>query len=204
MSDKNQTKDVPVCSRWQQLLEKYRGDDRTGQLILVQYTGESRADLTMFQKTDGQWEKLLSCPAFVGKNGIGKTREGDTKTPIGVFELTLAFGIRDDPGAHIPYVKIHENLYWCGDEKYYNTLIDITEKPHNCRGEHLIDYDPQYNYGMVLDYNKECIYGEGSAIFLHCTGDKKYTGGCIAVEEEAMVKILQKAKKGIKICIDTK
>lgn len=201
MPDKNQTKNLPACSRWQQLLEKYRSDTATGQLIFVQYTGGSSADLTMLQKTDGGWETLLSCPAFVGENGIGKTREGDTKTPVGVFDLTLAFGIKDDPGTRIPYVKIHENLYWCDDEKYYNTLIDITEKPHDCQGEHLIDYAPQYNYGMVLDYNHECIYEEGSAIFLHCTGDKKYTAGCIAVDEESMLQILQRAEKGIKICI---
>lgn len=185
----------------QNLLTRYASDSATRQLIFVQCTGGSNAELKMYGKTDTGWDELLSCPAFIGKNGMGKAKEGDSKTPEGIFGLPIAFGIKDDPGAKIPYVKVNENLYWCGDEQYYNQLIDITEKPHACQGEHLIDYAPQYNYGMFIDYNKEGIYGEGSAIFLHCTGSKNYTAGCVAVSEKDMIKILQNAEEGTKICI---
>ena len=101
----------------------------------------------------------------------------------------------------MPYIQVNENLYWCGDDAYYNQLIDITEKPHSCEGEHLIDCAPQYHYAMFIDYNQEGIPGKGSAIFLHCTGKNPYTAGCVAVPEEVMKTIVQKADEGIKICI---
>lgn len=188
-------------STLRELLTKYASDNATRQLIFVKHTGGSSAHLTMYEKTTEGWTEILSCPAFIGENGMGKAREGDSKTPEGIFGLPIAFGIKDDPGAKIPYAKVNENLYWCGDEQYYNQLIDITEKPHNCQGEHLIDYAPQYNYGMFIDYNKEGIYGEGSAIFLHCTGSKNHTAGCVAVSEPDMITILQHAEEGSKICI---
>lgn len=187
--------------RWDQLLEKYRDDTETNQLVFVRYTGGSNATVQMYTKSGKKWKRILNCEGYVGSNGIGKTEEGDKKTPTGTFNLTQAFGIEDDPGAGTSYVKVNEYLYWCGDQPYYNRLVDIREHPHICHGEHLIDYAPHYNYGMFLDYNKKCTYGKGSAIFLHCTGSNPYTAGCIAVSQEDMIKIIKKAKKGTKICI---
>lgn len=188
-------------NRWNQLFNEYRDDDGTNQLLMVKYKGGSSAKVQLYQKTDGKWYRALSCRGYVGRNGIGKAREGDGKTPTGVFCLTQAFGIKADPGAQVSYVKVDRNLYWCGDEPYYNQLIDIREHPHSCRGEHLIDYVPQYNYGMFLDYNSEHTYGKGSAIFLHCMGPNSYTAGCIAVSEENMIRILRTVEDGAKICI---
>lgn len=187
--------------RWDQLLEQYRDDAKTNQLVFVRYTGGSSAKVQMYQKSGRKWKRIVNCSGYVGSNGIGKTKEGDKKTPTGTFNLTQAFGIKADPGAGTSYVQINQYLYWCGDQPYYNQLIDIRNHPHTCRGEHLIDYTPQYYYGMFLDYNKDCVYGKGSAIFLHCTGSNPYTAGCIAVSQENMIKIIQNAKSGAKICI---
>lgn len=187
--------------RWSQLLEQYQDDSKTNQLIFVRYTGGSSAKVQMYTKSGKQWTCILDCSGYVGSNGIGKTKEGDKKTPTGTFNLTQAFGIKDDPGAGMSYVKVSQYMYWCGDQPYYNQLIDIREHPHSCRGEHLIDYVPHYYYGMFLDYNKDCVYGKGSAIFLHCTGSNPYTSGCIAVSQDDMIKIIQNAKTGAKICI---
>lgn len=203
MTVKNQTTQELASPSpiWQELLTKYAADDTVRQLIFVQYIAASNAHLVMYEKSDCGWNELLSCHAFVGRNGLGKTREGDEKTPEGIFELPLAFGIQEDPGAKVPYVKVHKDLYWCGDQAHYNQLIDITEHPHDCQGEHLIDFGPAYHYGMFIDYNKEGIYGKGSAIFLHCYGIPDYTAGCVAVQEEVMKKILQHIEAGAKICI---
>ena len=38
------------------------------------------------------WEKLLSTKAYVGQNGINKVRQGDMKTPAGIYNITMAFG----------------------------------------------------------------------------------------------------------------
>ena len=45
------------------------------------------------------------------------------------------------------------------------------------------------------------IYKKGAAIFLHCTESNPYTGGCVAVKEKYMKKIMKTVDKNAKICI---
>ncbi len=188
-------------SRWSQLLDEYKEDSGTKQLVFVKYEGGSRAAVQMYEKNGGKWSCIVDCQGYVGRNGIDKVREGDGKTPTGTFSLTHAFGIQDDPGAKLPYVKVNSYLYWCADQSHYNQLIDIRQYPHSCSGEHLINYVPHYYYGMFLDFNKENVYQKGAAIFLHCTGSNPYTAGCVAVSQADMIKIIQHAEEGAKICI---
>ena len=186
---------------WNKLMDQYQSDSNVNQLLFVKYTGGSSAKVLLYQKSGTKWKKLLTCAGYVGSNGIGTAKEGVSITPTGTYTLTSGFGILPDPGAKMTYLQVNSNHYWCGDRNYYNQLIDITQKPHTCAGEHLIDYAPSYNYGMFFDYNKECVYGKGSAFFLHCSGNYTYTGGCIAVSQQNMIKILQNTEKGAKICI---
>lgn len=186
---------------------KYLNDSSVRQLITVQAVDTRNARVKLFEKSveNGKnvWTETLSCDGYIGKNGLGKTKEGDNMTPIGDFGITCAFGIKDDPGTAVDYVDITEYTYCCGDENAYNQLIDIRECPHDCsNGEHMIDYSPEYNYGLFIDYNKEGTPGLGSAIFLHCMGANPFTGGCIAVSEENMVTILKAAEPGVRIIID--
>ena len=187
--------------KWNQLLETYEKDSSVNQLIFVKYQGGSDAQVIFYEKETNSWKEAFSCQAYVGKNGIDKEKEGDQKTPTGVFSFTKAFGIKDNPGAKLPYIILNPHLYWCEDEPWYNTKVDVRETPHTCTGEHLISYAPQYHYVLALNYNPECTFGKGSAIFLHCIGAKSYTGGCVAVSESDMVRILQSVDEGAKICI---
>lgn len=189
---------------WTNLLTSYKEDASVNQLIFVKYKKKAAADVVMYQKENGIWKCILSCKAYVGKKGINKKKEGDVKTPTGTYTVTGAFGIKANPGAKLPYTKVNKYLYLCGDKKYYNKLIDIRTCPHKCKGEKLIKFKPQYNYGLFLDYNKDCVYKKGSAIFMHCMGSKKYTAGCIAVSKANMIKIIRNADKNAKICIYNK
>lgn len=189
------------CDTWEWLLNKYQDDDSTRQLLFIQYTGGSSAQAVYYSKSGSSWKKVFTGTADVGSNGIDKAKEGDRKTPTGTFAMTGGFGIASDPGARMDYLKVNKYHYWCGDDSYYNTLIDIRKKSHSCLGEHLIDYKGVYDYGMFLNYNPQCIVGKGSAIFLHCKGNTGSTGGCIAVSRSNMIKILQTAQTGAKICI---
>ena len=192
---------VTVQTKWKKLLDTYRNDDAVQQLLFVEYKGNAKADVLLYQKEGTKWERILKCTGYVGKNGIDKKKQGDKKTPTGVYNLTSGFGIKSNPGTTMPYVEVNKYQYWCADKKYYNQLVDVREVPHKCTGEHLIDYVPHYNYGMFLDFNKDCKYKKGAAIFLHCTGSTKYTSGCIAVSQKNMIKILQNVQEGAKICI---
>ena len=177
-----------------------------GQIVLVRYQSGSTAELSIHQKTNGSWSKLYSCTAYVGRNGIGKTREGDKKTPTGTFNLTTPFGIKDDPGANMQYTKVTKYHYWCGTSAspYYNQLIDSRKvgREATSSDEKLIEYTGVYNYAMFVDYNAEGVADKGSCIFLHCTGSKKYTAGCIAVDEDVMKQIIKWAEPGCKIVIE--
>lgn len=190
-----------LCDTWEWLLDKYQEDDSTRQLLFIQYTGGSSAKAVYYSKSGSSWKKIFTTDADVGSNGIDKVREGDRKTPTGTYTLTGGFGIQPDPGAVMDYVQVNKYLYWCGDSAYYNTMVDVREHPHTCSGEHLIDYKGVYDYAMPLDYNLQCIIGKGSAIFLHCKGNTGSTGGCIGISRSNMIKVLQTAQEGAKICI---
>ena len=186
---------------WIGILEKYRQNDTVKELIFVKYKSGSTAQLYLYKKDASRnWNQVLNCKAYIGKNGLNKEKEGDKKTPVGDFPITHAFGIKDDPGSAMNYLKVNKNHYWCAD-KYYNQLVDVSKQKHNCKGEHLIDYTKQYAYAMNIGYNIEGTPGKGSAIFLHCFGNCTYTLGCVAVSQENMIKILQTCEPGTRICI---
>jgi len=153
----------------------------------------------------------MTTPGFIGRNGVGKTKEGDAKTPVGVFHFNRAFGIADDPGSLIPYVKVDQDTYWSGDprEGYrYNELVNLKDLPgldvESGDSEHIIDYVYHYQYCLNISYNEECTPGLGSAIFLHCFGPvKPYTGGCVAIPEDYMRFVMRRVNTDTVVVIDT-
>ena len=156
---------------------------------------------------DGTWHVRLTTPAFIGKNGLGKTKEGDSMTPVGEFKFNRAFGIADDPGCAIPYTKVTADHYWSGDPNYhYNELVNIKDYPGLAMddSEHIIDYTYNYQYCLNISYNAEGTPGLGSAIFLHCFGAAKpFSGGCIAIPESHMKQFMQIVDKDTVIVIDS-
>jgi len=187
-------------------LKQYSAIPAVRQIILVEQSKETVSTGTLFllvKNSDGAWEEKLRCKAYLGKNGLDKMREGDVRTPTGDYGFIMAFGAKDDPGSLIPYTKLTDSMYLCGDRDYYNQFIDSSKIDHRCsnNSEHLIQYIPQYNYALFIDYNKEGVYGKGSAIFLHCFGNYPYTLGCVSVAEENMKKILRTADTNSRICI---
>lgn len=150
------------------------------------------------------WKKApCSCPAVLGRGGMGKTKEGDDKTPLGSYAVRDAYGILSDPGCHITYTRVTPELYWCGDSSsmYYNRPVYCSDTMPSAFGEHMMDYVPEYHYLLDIGYNEACEAGKGSGIFLHCRGKKDYTHGCIAVEEQYMISILRWLRPGAYIVI---
>ena len=177
------------------------------QLVIVSGTKGSNADFYFYEKnSNGEWEEIISCPAYIGKKGWGKTREGDLKTPRGVFHFTMAFGINDDPGCEIDYTKVDETHHWVGDsnsEKYNQFVSTRDYKNFNKKdSEHIIDYKLAYKYCLNISYNEDGTPGKGSAIFLHCYTKNKFTGGCVAIPEGKMIEVLRHVKDGCVIVMD--
>lgn len=171
---------------------------------LITVTGNGTYRLTLYKKVNGLFEKKLSTPCYIGKNGMTKNKtEGDMATPIGIFNINLAFGILDNPGTALKYIKITPNTYLIDDthSKYYGKIVEKNKITPDCvGGEHMIEYEKEYRCGAVIEYNKNCVPGLGSGIFLHCA-DNNYTHGCISVKENIMIEILKELHPGAVIWI---
>ena len=151
----------------------------------------------------------IKTKAYIGENGCTyNKKEGDGKTPLGEFSIGIAFGIHSKKEIlkrmKINYTKINKNMYWVDDSnsKYYNKLVDTSKiKINNIQGEHLIDFPIQYEYAIEIKTNPSSIPNFGSAIFLHCCSNKKYTRGCIAINREVMEEIMCLIDRNTKIAI---
>jgi len=195
--------DITGKEPWKSVLEEQFNDPQVNQILLVDYIKESKAEAWFFVKEAEGWRLDRKGDAHVGENGIGKQREGDMKTPVGTFGMRGAFGIKPNPGSKMEYIDVTENVWACDDDcEYYNTIIQVDTTSHQCTGEHMIEYVPDYNYGMYIDYNPDRIYPLGCAIFLHCKGLGNCTAGCVAVDEDFMKYMLEVCDPGFKIVIN--
>jgi len=180
------------------------------QLFVVAGVGETTAWVSLHEKdAKGSWQQVMTTPGYIGKKGLGKTKEGDAKTPVGTFRFTKAFGIAPDPGSIMPYTQVDENMYWSGDWRpgmKYNEMVDIRKYPRLDKeaSEHIIDYTVHYVYCLNIGYNEAGTPGKGSAIFLHCIGpNKPYTGGCVAIPQDKMRLVLQTVQPDCVVVIDS-
>lgn len=175
------------------------------QLVIVGADG-TYADVSMhFKDGNGRWHQLVSTSGRVGKNGLGKTREGDKKTPIGLYAFTKAFGNAANPGCALPYTQCDSSFYWVddGNSRYYNQFVSTHYVKKDWKSaEHISGVGASYNYVLALNYNASNVRGAGSAIFLHC--GTKSTAGCIAVPENSMREIMKNVHSDCYILIDSK
>ena len=203
------------------ILNKYRSIDTVSKVLVIETNKKhkeidqnkwdeikSLAKAHLYVKDKNKdWSAVFENEvAYIGKNGPGKTKEGDQKTPLGEFNFLKAFGIKPEPeGTILPYIEITDNIYACDGEfsEYYNQIIDKSRVAHECKGhgEHMIEFKPSYNYGLTIDFNKENDPKKGSNIFLHCFGNHPYTGGCVAVNEKKMEYLLKQIDNNCKFCI---
>lgn len=176
----------------------------SSQLVVISVSEGSYASVAMYSKNGEAWVEDFETTGRTGSRGIQKEREGDKKSPSGIYRLHTPFGIKADPGCPLGYLQVTNNHYWGGKpDKYYNTMVDISEVSDYIHGtgEHIIDYGSVYNYCVAIDYNSEGKVGKGSAIFLHCAG-KGATAGCISISERKMIYVLQHLREDAKIIID--
>ncbi|WP_254639571.1 L,D-transpeptidase [Cohnella sp. GbtcB17] len=148
------------------------------------------------KRSDGGWTVVLSgIPVTLGKNGIAKTKEGDDRTPSGVYPLGDAFGTASKPKAlKLAYKQTTKQDYWVDDPSSadYNRWVAYDGNPVRKWHSYERLYQPLYKYAIVVRYNDDPIVpGRGSAIFLHLwRGADKPTAGCIAMSEPNLLKLM--------------
>ena len=178
------------------------------QLAIISGTKDTNARFSFHEKDDsGKWQQILSCSAYIGKNGWGKEREGDGKTPTGIYSFTMAFGIEADPGCSMGYTQVDDSHYWVGDSEsdMYNRFVSVNDYDSFSKkdSEHIIDYKTAYKYCLNISYNEDGEPGRGSAIFLHCQTKNHYTAGCVAIPENDMREVLRCVREGCIVIMDT-
>ena len=185
-----------------------RGKDRAAHRGRRRWQNDSLISMHEKEK-DGRWHQIMTTPGFIGKEGLGKEKEGDWKSPAGTFRFNKAFGIARDPGCAIPYTQVDKNTYWSGDQRpgmEYDRMVDIRNYPSLDKenSEHIIDYKEHYQYCLNINYNRLHIPGKGSALFMHCFGlNKPFTGGCIAVPKDKMRYVMKHVRPNCLIVIDS-
>ena len=164
----------------------------SSQIFLVTANGTSTSYGTgsMYEKTNGEWKKLSGFAVRLGANGMSYTRvQNSQKTPAGVLNILSAFGVAGNPGSNYAYHKVTVNDYWDlnSGSPTYNRMISS-----NVGGdlEHLIDYQTQYKYVLVTDWNYSQNPDKGGAIFIHMNGAGA-TGSCISLAEGNMVSLMK-------------
>jgi len=155
-----------------------------------------QAQLGAWQRQGNSWHRLYFVSAVIGRNGLaafGEKKEGDGKTPSGVYPLGPAFGYAASINTGLPYRQAGDNDFWVDDVRsmQYNQWVNGT--PVASSFEHMKRRDDLYRYGIVIGYNmRPVIPGGGSAIFMHVW--RKYnspTSGCVALDQRYLRKILR-------------
>jgi len=147
--------------------------------------------------------KLKCC---FGKSGIKNLKkEGDFRTPKGIFNLGLLYYRKDRNKFLKIKIKnkiIKKNMGWCDDinSEKYNQEIKF---PFKHGAENLYRRDKKYDILINIKYNHyPIVKDKGSAIFLHLTNKEyKPTRGCIAILKKDFLKILPLIDNNTKISI---
>lgn len=191
---------------WAGLPERLQHLDGSTQVVVV--TSKSwrttYATLRGYTRRRGSWQLDLGpWPARVGYSGMTPADErvqGDGTTPAGTFGVTMAFGLKADPGTDLRYWRVRSrDQWWVGDRRsrWYNEprwgrdggFARTTSGRY--ASERLIAFPTQYAYAAVVDFNRpDPVPGRGSAIFLHVSG-RGATAGCVSVSRARMVRVLR-------------
>lgn len=155
------------------------------------------ATVVLLRKRDNAWEIARPpFPAVIGRSGMaleGEKREGDGRTPSGIFPLGFAFGYAPTLDIRWRYRPSNPDDVWIDDPEApeYNTLA---RKSHTKAKsfEYLKRADDLYKLGLVVEYNTApAVPNLGSAIFMHLWKDQTSgTAGCVAMAESSMLSLL--------------
>ncbi|HBH86150.1 MAG TPA: hypothetical protein DDY17_00910 [Syntrophaceae bacterium] len=173
---------------------------QSSQVILVRNMQPPSVSVQVIalERRNGHWKSpFVPMEGVIGRNGFaapGEKKEGDGRTPSGIFPLGTVFGYEPSFPTMMPYRQVTVDDLWVDDLNAadYNRLV----KRGSTRAssfEVMKRDDVLYKYGIVVEYNTHpVIKGYGSAIFLHLWRGKGLpTEGCVALSEDDLIRILR-------------
>ncbi|MBU6303162.1 MAG: L,D-transpeptidase family protein [Verrucomicrobia bacterium] len=175
---------------------------------------DSAAGLQRWERSDpaALWKPAgRAWPVRLGRNGLAwgwglhevpadaaTKREGDGKSPSGIFPLGPAFGSAPEgpPGLRFPWKQTTERDFFVDDpgSALYNQWVRLGPGVTGSwkSAERMRRDDLLYEFGMVVRHNAVAVRpGAGSAIFLHVwKSPESGTSGCTAMERADLVDLL--------------
>ena len=185
----------------------------SNQVLYVKTTNADSIQGTMLlyerKNSRKRWKRADSFAVVVGRAGLAKApqtsipfsnnipvkKEGDGKSPAGIFLLGDVFSYHYLHNLHMPFVQVDTNFYCVDDvtSSYYNTLIvkDTATATFNSF-EYMKRNDELYEYGVWVLYNSTPVAaGNGSCIFIHIwRNNHSGTAGCTAMAKENILKLI--------------
>jgi len=187
------------------------------QLLLVT-TADWNADrglLRRYERTTQGWRVVGDAqPVLVGRNGSAwglglhdagepgpVKREGDARSPAGVFSIGEAFGYAPKANTALAYAPMQASSY-CVDvsgSPLYNRIVDadvvgtaaVAQATEPMRRDLHADGDQRYRLGFVIEHNLQAQPMGGSCIFAHLwKSPDDPTTGCTAMAPAAMDAVL--------------
>jgi L,D-peptidoglycan transpeptidase YkuD (ErfK/YbiS/YcfS/YnhG family) len=172
-------------------------------VVLVDSSGSSATVRACRRTASGYTTDLGPYYGHVGQGGVSTDkREGDLRTPAGVFPLRGGFGAYANPGLRIgSWLRVDSRDVWVDDpgSALYNTHQRTPADGRWASAEKLLN-QPAYDYAQVIGWNEGRVPGKGSAIFLHV--DKGAgTAGCVSLPTRALLSVLRWERSGAVIAI---
>ncbi|HEY3862387.1 MAG TPA: L,D-transpeptidase family protein [Verrucomicrobiae bacterium] len=167
----------------------------------------TEGELRRFSRTEQGWQQtgsLVPVKVVVGRAGLGwglgmtnppvsddpQKKEGDGRSPAGVFPLTYAFGYAapaDVPEIKLPYIQCTKSVECVDDPNsaYYNIIKDrnTVANPDWKSSEKMLMDDGEYKLGIFVAHNSSpAVPGAGSCVFMHVWKAPGHpTSGCTAM-----------------------
>jgi len=192
-------------------------DSRQLVFIVVPDWDAPRGTLATFERdAAGGWRRrAASHPVTVGRNGSAwgrglhpppddgpQKREGDGRSPAGIFGIGPAFGAADTYETGLVYRPLTADD-WCidvADSPLYNRIVNAWEvgaaavagSTEPMRRDLHLGGDRSYELGFVIGHNAAGHAGAGSCIFAHLLGDPPApTAGCTAMTRPQLQALLR-------------
>ena len=187
------------------------------QMVLVTTPGwnTNHGTLRTFERSADGWQEIgQAAPVTVGKAGAAwglglnaprhdgpLKREGDLRSPAGVFDIGEAFGYAAKADTAMPYRALSASD-WCVDvsgSPQYNRIVDakvVGEKAVEGSTEPMrrdlhVHGDQRYARGFVIEHNPHQRAQGGSCIFAHLwKSPTDATTGCTAMAPPLMHRLL--------------
>lgn len=190
-------------------------DARQLVLVVSDDWNSDRATLQAFERNaSGPWKpRGQRVPVTLGRAGSAwglglhgahdgpQKREGDGRSPAGVFHLGGAFGYAGRQRTKLDYTPMQDS-HWCVDvagSPLYNRIVDsktvgeaaVRGSTEPMRRDIHANGDRRYKSGFVILHNDAQHPDGGSCIFAHLwRSPAEATAGCTAMDEAAMQSLL--------------